>query len=247
MPSALVNPIYKNVIRNYGDQGTPQDIFRRRRLTMETMRRMGTPVLIKHMYNVDDVSTGEATRSPNYDTIYNQTRHDDPISYGVGYVSTETAHDEWIGPATEEDGSELVISGNRPSEEWEPAPLYRGYGPGYLTYVILPDAPVDVFKLTDEGALIKTQQARIQLPWYPPVGDNDLLIVVELDAGEKIIETYERYQLKQVNPITMRGRDRWGRREVSFPAAGNRFLVGQYCEANKIPETDPLYLVECDR
>lgn len=248
-PSALSKPIYHNAIRYLGDSGTNNAILRRRRWTMQTMRRLGTPVLIKHMFNIDDVNAGIATLSPNLDTIYDQSIHKDPLSYGVGYVSVETTEEEWIKPATEREQAELVIGPFQ--DEFEPAPTYRGYGPGYLTYVLLPDAPTDVFKLTDEGALIKTQEARVQLPWNPEVGDNDLLIVVELDGAERIIGTRERYQLKKVNPITMRGQDRWGRPELGseITASGNRWLVGQYCEANKVPEgTDnPLYEVECDR
>jgi hypothetical protein len=255
VPTALLKPIYKNVIRYLGDPGVPQDMLRRRRLSLETMRRMGTPVLIKPLYTIEDVEKGDAEPSVGLDTIYEQPVHDDQMSYGTGYVSVERApRGEWIKPATETEAAELVLQ-EEGEPEWEKAPLYRGYGPGYLTYVILPDAPEDRYKLTEEGALIRTQQARLQLPWFPQVADNDLLIVVEIDAAEQIIQTFERYQLKQVSPITMRGaaalqRDRFGRRErdtANLTAGGNRHLVGQQSEANKVPETDPIYLVETDR
>jgi hypothetical protein len=255
MPTALFKPIYHNVIRYLGDSGLPQDILRRRRLSLETMRRMGTPVLIKHLFTIQDVEKGIAEPSVGLDTIYDQPIHDDQLSYGTGYVSVEQVpRGEWIKPATETEVAELIIT-EKPEPEWIKAPLYRGYGPGYLTYAILPDAPEDVYKLTEEGALIRTQQARLQLPWYPQVGDNDLLIVCEIDSAEQIVNTFERYQLKQVYPITMRGsaalqRDKLGRREKdtgNLTAGGNRHLVGQQCEANKVPETDPLYNVEVDR
>jgi hypothetical protein len=255
VPTALLKPIYKNVIRYVGDAGVPQDMLRRRRLSLETLRRFGTPVLIKHMYTIKDVEEGIAEPSVGQDSIYQQPIHDDELSYGVGYVSVEESPvGEWIKPATETEAAELVIS-EEPEPEWIKAPLYRGYGPGYLTYVILPDVPEDVYKLTEEGSLIRTQQARLQLPWHPQVGDNDLLITVQIDGTEKIIETYERYLLKQVAPITMRGaaalsRDGRGRRERNTPNmtdGGNRFIVGQQCEASKVPETDPIYEVETDR
>jgi len=255
MPTALLKPIYKNVIRYLGDAGVPQDMLRRRRLSLETMRRMGTPVLIKHMYTIEDVEKEIAEPSVGLDTIYEQPIHDDQLSYGIGYVSVERApRGEWIKPATETEPAELVIQ-EEPESEWEAAPLYRGFGPGYLTYAILPDAPEDVYKITEEGALIRTQQARVQLPWYPQVGDNDLLITCEIGTSENILQTFERYQLKQTNPSTMRGaaalqRDGLGRRELdtlSMTAGGNRHLVGQFCEANKVPETDPIYKVETDR
>jgi hypothetical protein len=51
-----------------------------------------------------------------------------------------------------------------------------------------------------------------------------------------------------VQPITMRGNDRFGRREVlGANLAGNRFWIGQECEATKVPDYDPIYQVEADR
>jgi hypothetical protein len=255
MPTALLKPIYKNVIRFTGEMGISQDILRRRRLSLETMRRMGTPVLLKHMYTIQDVEKGIAEPSVGLDTIYQQPIHDDQLSYGIGYVSVEkSTRGEWIKPATETEPAELVIQ-EEPEPEWEAAPLYRGFGPGYLTYAILPDAPEDVYKLTEEGALIRTQIARLNLPWYPQVGDNDLLITCEIDGSENILQTFERYQLKQVSPTTMRGaaalqRDGYGRRETdtaNLTAGGNRHLVSQQAESSLIPKTDPIYLVEVDR
>jgi len=255
MPSALLKPIYHNVIRYTGDAGVPQDMLRRRRQSLETMRRMGTPVLIKHLFTIEDVEKGIAEPSVGLDTIYQQSIHDDQLSYGTGYVSVERAsRGEWIKPANENEAAELKIQ-EEGEPEWEKAPLYRGYGPGYLTYIIMPDAPEDRYKLTEEGSLIRTQQARLHLPWHPQLADNDLIIMCEIDATEKIVQTFERYQAKQVNPITMRGaaalqRDNYGKREKDsgeLTASGNRWLVGQQCEANKVPETDPIYLVETDR
>ncbi len=249
MPSALTKPIYNNVIRYLGDAGIPHEILRRRRAHLEMMRRMGTPVLVKKMFNIEDTEGDEpiATYSPNWDTNMRQPMHDDPFSYGVGYVSVQTAPGEWTIPANEEETASLIITDN-PEPGWLPAPMYRGYGPGFLTYAILPDAPEDIFKHTEEGLLLHTQQARVQLPWHPELGDNDLMIMVELDATENIIQTFERFELKKVSPITMRGRDRWGRREgTRMIAGGNRFTVGAQCELSKVPETDPIYNVETDR
>lgn len=241
MPTSLLTPEYRNTIRYTGEADIPRDIQRRRKLTSETMRRMGTPVLVKHMFNIDDVAKGIAIETANYDTIYGQSSHDDPLSYGVGYSSVETQEGEWIDTQ-----GNLQITLN-PQEGWIPAPKYRGYGPGYLTYCILPDAPEDIWKTTPQGALLHVQQARLQLPWWPPCADNDLIITVELDAHEKIVNTFERYQLKQVTPITMRGLNRLGQREFNMNAAGNRFWVGQQAEASKLLETDAAFLVETDR
>src|SRR5690242_8620263 len=87
-----------NVIRYYGESSVPGDIRRQRKNNLETMRRFGTPVILKHMYNDQDVQAGIAKESPNFSSVYGQTRHDDPISHGVGFVSVETQPGEWVSP-----------------------------------------------------------------------------------------------------------------------------------------------------
>jgi hypothetical protein len=260
MPSALSGPTYTDVRFYYGDDQIPRDVVNLRQSTMEAMRRLGTPVLIKRMYTAEDVDLGQAQPSPAQDVIYKQSRHNDPLSYGVGFCSIDTQPGEWYDPVTFEvvvtdvSGQSPVVTPDfenfeEPRTNLLPAPRYRGYGPGFLTYVILPDRPEDVFKLTPQGAMIRTQTAKLQLPWWPLVGDNDLMIAVELDNAGNITETFERYQLKQVMPITMRGEDRSGRREISHAnVGGNRYWVGQECEAVKVmPLSDPIYSVETDR
>jgi hypothetical protein len=201
---------------------------------METLRRMGTPVILKHLYNAEDVNNGFAITGGNQDPVYGQTFYNDAITSGTGFASLETKWDEWISPT-----GDLVVQDTSPGAGYTQAPKYRGYGPGYLCYAILPDVPEDVWKLTVQGNLFRTQQARVQLPWYPLSGDNDLMIICEIDPWERVIATHERYQLKQVNPISMHGADRLGRREFSLPpAGGDRLWVGQYCEASRVPETD---------
>lgn len=222
----------------------PWDIERQRRSNLEVMRRMGTPVLIKRMYTIEDVENGDAKESPTMDDIYHQSTYDkDELSHGVGYVSVETQDGEWYNPLN----GDVYIANVVPDPTFLPAPKYRGYGPGFLTYAILPDRPEDVWKLTPQGTLIRQQEAMCQLPWWPQVGDNDLLITCRLDESGKIAQTYERYQLKMVTPITMRGLDRSGNREFEVNAGGNRFWVGQQCQANKVPTNDEIYNVEVDR
>lgn len=230
----------------YGDAGIPRDIRRMRISTMETMRRMGTPVLLKRVYTVRDVDNGRAQRTPGFDSDYGQTRAHDPLSHGVGFCSLDLSPTEWYDPVT----FEILTTPDPTNPHGVPqqAPLYRGYGPGFLTYVILPDRPEDVFKLDPRGVLTRTQDAHVQIPWWPLVGDNDLLITVQLDRQGNVVDSFERYQLKQVMPITMRGEDQGGRRE--FPGAnagGNRYWLSQEAEAVKVPDEDPIYDVEIDR
>lgn len=243
----LVAPTYSDVRYYYGEPGVPRDVYNLRQSTMEALRYEGTPVLLKRMYTVRDLDEGKALRSPSYDSDYLQTRDNDPLSHGVGLVSPDISPSEWYDPITYE-----IMDAFNPSDpngKPLPAPMYRGYGPGFLTYVILPDRPEDVYKLDPRGALTRIQSAKLQLPWWPLVGDNDLMIICEIDDQGWIVDTHERYQLKMVSPITMRGAEQMnGRREIQGAnAAGNRWWVGQECEAVKIPKEDPIYQVEVDR
>lgn len=249
MPSALLSSIYKDVRYYYGDPQVPRDIKNMRVSTMEAMRRAGTPVLLKRRYTPGDIDVGDAQVSPARDSTFGQTRQDDPASNGVGFVSLDAQPGEWWDPATQT----VTVTdqyANPPTDTAVPAPRYRGYGPGFLTYVILPDRPEDVFKIDPRGVMTKVQQAKVQLPWWPIVGDSDIMVVVDLDDAGRIANAYERYVLHQVQPITMRGMDRSGRRESPVAdAGGNRFWIGQECDASMVPENsnNPIYNVEIDR
>lgn len=231
-----------NVIRYTGEPNVPPNIRRQRHSNLDTMRRFGSPVIIKHMYNDQDVQAGIAEKSPNFSSVYGQPRHNDPLSHGVGFVSVEKSKDEWIKP----DGSGIVVAKTSPGAGYVPAPKYRGYGPGYLTYVIMPDVAEDVFKLSEVGALIKVQNAQVQMGWYPEVNDNDLLVICRIDNAERVVETYERYLLKMTNPLSMRGLDRKGRREYTEDF-GNRHVTDQSFEMTLLPSNEELQNVEVDR
>ena len=63
-----------NIIHYTGEAHVPQDIRRRRVQVMQNMLRMGTPVIVKHMFNIEDVENGLAKKSPTWDEIYGQER-----------------------------------------------------------------------------------------------------------------------------------------------------------------------------
>lgn len=230
-----------NVVRYTGEENVPRETKSLRANIQDTMLRMGTPVVVKHMFNDYDVQQGIATQSPNFNRSYGQGRGEDPISYGVGYVSVETATGEWVSPT-----GELIVSASNPGTGYIPAPRYRGYGPGYLTYVIFPDASEDVFRPNEVGALIRIQRAQIQMGWYPEVNDNDMIIVVEVDDAERIIAEHERFLARSTNPASVHGINRQGRREYGEDF-GNRRVVNQAFEATLLPANSPLYGVEIDR
>jgi len=221
----------------------PKSIRQLRANVANTMLRFGSPVIIKHMYNSTDVDAGIAKKSPNFEDAYGQTRHNDPLSHGIGFVSVEESEDEWVTPDGKLHPVQTTIS---PGSGFTPAPKYRGYGQGYLTYVIMPDVSEDVFKLNEVGALIRVQSAQVQMGWFPEVNDNDLIITCTIDEQFKVVATHERYLAKMTNPVSVRGLDRRGRRERSSDF-GNRFVINQQFEMTLIPAKDELYNVETDR
>ncbi len=229
------------VARFVGEPNVPGDILRMRRSVYELMRRMGTPVIIKPMFTERDVDEGTADPSPGLDDVYKQTRNRDPLSHGIGYVSKEKSVDEWYN----NDGF-LTTSRTSPGAGWFPAPRYRGYGPGVLTFIIEPDATEDFFKHTEAGVLIKVQTATAQTAWWPDINDNDLVIQCTLDDQGNILATQDRYQCKMTNPVSIRGMDNRGRREYTADF-GNRFIVNQTFQMALLPRPHELYAVESDR
>jgi len=237
-------PIYLGPRRTagyHGERNVSRDVQQRRRSVEEMLRRMGTPVLVKHRYNDRDVKNGVAEPSPVFDSIYEQTRNEDPLSHGVGFVSVEKSTNEWYN----QDG-EIVVAASSPGAGWTQAPRFRGFGESHQTYIIEPDRAEDFFKVTTGGPIFKVQTATAIAPWYPDINDNDLIIQAVLDSSGDVLETHERFEAKNVSPITIRGQDRRGRKEYG-ESFGNAHVVNQTFEMALIPETDVLYDVETDR
>lgn len=199
-----------------------QDIKRLRRENMEICRRMGQPVVLRHMWNRDDVLDGFAKECPAcYDAIYEQVRNDCHVCYGVGLVSVEDSLDPYL--YIQSDGQVGIdpTSGVR-------APRFGGFAQPYLTWMMEPDVSVDVFKLNDQGVMVRTYDAQGTAPWYPKLADNDLCVNVTLDDnGYSVIDTGDRFQLKRTQQITVRGFGKMTR--------GQEWMVGQTFEMSHIP------------
>lgn len=231
------------VAKYVGEPNLPGEVTRRRRTVYDAMRRFGTPVLVKHRYNDLDVINGVAAASPAFDDVYGQVPIYDDLSHGVGFCSVENSTNEWYETTT----GTIVTASTSPGAGYAAAPRYRGYGPGYLTFIIEPDTALDYFRLSPIGALIKVQSAQAQAPWFPSLNDNDLLVHVELDELGQIVSTSERYELKMTSPTSVRGSERRGRRE-NGAAGGNRYVVNQTFEMALVPDVGhPVYSVETDR
>jgi hypothetical protein len=115
-------------------------------------------------------------------------------------------------------------------------PLYGGFSDPTLTWAVLPDAAMDVYMFNDAGVLTRVQQAQASAYWTPEIGDNDLIVAVEIGSnGRDIIDQFDRWQAKQTSPQTIRG---FGRR-----ATGQQYRVGQTFEMNLLPPGDPQWNV----
>jgi len=225
-----------------GDENVPQDVKRLRRQVYDMMRRMGQPVIIKKMLTIKDVENNYAERSANYDSVYGQTRNNDNLSWGTGFVSREKSTNEWIDPSN----GNIVKADTAPNSSWAKAPKYRGFGPSVITYLVEPDAAEDFFKITPTGAMVQVQTANVTMGWFPKVNDNDLIIHIELDENGRMASAGRRYQAKTTNPVTIRGLDRKGRQEFDGDF-GNRHLVNQVYPITLVPINNVLANVEVDR
>ena len=79
--------------------------------------------------------------------------------------------------------------------------------------------------------------------WFPTLGDNDLCINVSLAAdGFTIVDELDRFQLKKVQQVSIRG---FGRR-VGPGVLGQPLLVAQTFEMNKVPSQTQLAQVPVD-
>lgn len=214
-------------LKTVGPPHTHQEIKRLRREVGDMLRRYGQPVAYFTAWNLDDIPTGEAKRCPAcFSDVYSQPRADCLVCFGTTLVSTENSTDHWIDAngALTTAVTDLV------------APAYGGFREPILTRVMQPDAGTDVFRINEQGVLLKTQDATAVAYWTPTMGDNDMLVDVTLNTKRtKIVASDLRYLTKMVGPQTIRG---WGSR-----AHDQRYVVGQTFEMNTLPKENIFWSV----
>lgn len=226
--------------KEVGPPHVPQEIKRLRRENMDLCRRMGQPVVFRHLYSREDVFNGDAQQCPAcWDPAYDQPRNDCPVCFGFGFASIEPSPD--LAAYIDSSGQlvQAPLSGDTPvpEDDWVRAPRFGGFAEPVLTWMIEPDVAVDVFRINEQGVLIQTYDAQGTAPWYPHLGDNDLCINVTLAPNDyTIIDAQDRFQLKLVQQVTIRGFGHLGR-----PPGGQAFLVAQTFEMSKAPTNSSLY------
>lgn len=225
--------------KEVGPLNTPQEVKRLRRQNMDVCRKMGQPIVFRHMYERQDVAAGVAKQCPAcYDPAYNQVRNDCVVCYGFGFVSVEdNPQSIWI------DTFGQLQTTTNPDPAWVRAPRYGGFAVPYLTWLIEPDVAVDVFRINEQGVMVQTYDAQGVAPWFPDLGDNDLCVNVSVGTdGFTITDMHDRFQLKMVQQITIRG---FGKR-AQVGNAGNPFQVAQSFQMSKSPVNQQLYNVPVD-
>lgn len=225
--------------REVGPPFTPQEIKRLRRENMDLCRKMGQPIVLRHMWNEDDVEDGIARKCPAcWDSAYEQVRNDCPVCFGFGFVSMEDSPDTdlWINT------SGKLVTTTSPGDGWVRAPRYGGFGESVLTWMLEPDVAVDVFRINEQGVMVRTFDAQGVAPWFPKLGDNDLCINVRLAPNDyAIVEAGDRFQLKLVQQVTIRGFGKLGR-----PQGSQAYQVAQTFQMSKAPTNSSIYDVPTD-
>jgi hypothetical protein len=112
-----------------------------------------------------------------------------------------------------------------------------GYSDGVLVPVTIADTQEDVFRPNNQGILIHERHPGLKAPWLPEMGDTDMIIVVEIDRQGNITEMGDRYEMREVTPVTMRG-----------PGYHNTlhmkpYKVSQEAMIDLLPYAHPLYNV----
>lgn len=135
-----------------------------------------------------------------------------------------------------------LYGGNDP--KWDSVCFGTGFVGGYedaqIVYVTIQDASTDVIRVLPSGILSMDTHPNVTAPWLPLMGDSDILIMADFVPGTwEIADLHERYELREVTPITIRGPG-WGRQSSTIPS---RFRISQQAQADRLPPGHPLYEV----
>jgi len=84
--------------------------------------------------------------------------------------------------------------------------ILGGWADGILVTVTFSDVVEDRIKVGPQGILTFDRQPELVAPWIPDMGNGDMIITLDLSAdGVQIEDTLDRFILKDVTPITVRG------------------------------------------
>lgn len=192
------------VIDQYlGPAGTPQEVRDLRKSSFDLHEQLGTPVVFKHRWNLDDLAAGRTWRCPYHDELYgNRDVTWDTTCFGTGFVG--------------------------------------GYADGQIVFATIQDTQETAIRISPQGVLTMDMHPAMTAPWLPEMGDGDLLIVADfIPDSWTISDTFERYVLRDVTPVTMRGPG-WGRQNGALV---HRQRISQQSQIDRLPPGHQLYQV----
>lgn len=186
-----------------GPAGTPQEVKDLRKSSFDLHDQLGTPVVFKHRWNLDDLVAGRTWRCPYHDELYgNRDTSWDTTCFGTGFVG--------------------------------------GYSDGQIVFVTIQDTTEAAIRVTPQGVLTMDMHPALTAPWLPEMGDGDLIIMADFEpASWRITDTLERYVLRDVTPVSMRGPG-WGRQNGALI---HRQRISQQSQIDRLPPGHPLYQV----
>jgi len=109
-----------------------------------------------------------------------------------------------------------------------------GYADAQIIYATFSDATEDRIRVGPQGVLMFDREPQVIFPWLPDMGNGDLLITADFEPDTvTVIDTDDRYVLKEVTPVTIRG----FQRKVQTV----EFKVQQNAQIDRVPDGDHLY------
>lgn len=108
-----------------------------------------------------------------------------------------------------------------------------GYADGQIIYATFSDVVEDRIRVGPQGVLLFDREPQVVFPWLPDMGNGDLIITAEFEPDtQSVIDTLDRFVMKEVTPITIRG----FQRKVQTV----EFKVQQNAMMDRVPDLDHL-------
>lgn len=127
--------------------------------------------------------------------------------------------------------------------QWDPycfgTGLLGGFADAVLVFVTLGDTVQDVIQANEQGVLMMQRHPQLSAPWYPEMGDGDIIVTGEFDEEMKFVKEKDRYVLSEVTPTTMRGFPKGARRAIEYK-------VSQTGQVDLLPYGHQYYNVPLD-
>lgn len=112
--------------------------------------------------------------------------------------------------------------------------ILGGYADGVIAWMTFSDAAQTNIRIGQGGILLFDREPQLTAPWLPELGNGDLIITADFEADTFTIEEErDRFVLKEVEPVTMRG--------FQKKVQTVEYRVNQRSQIDRVPDGDYLY------